>query len=208
MVRPGQRILIFGGTFDPPHRAHVELPALVAQRLECDRIIYIPAARSPLKSDPPLSADAHRLAMLELAIADVPGAEISTIELDRGGVSYFIDTLTELRSALGAGAEMRFLIGADQALEFRHWKDRQAILKLATPAIMLRPPWTKETLREALMREYDGDEAARWLDWLVETPRLEISASDIRRRLAAGERVDDVLDPFVLGYIRTHRLYT
>lgn len=208
MVKIARRILIFGGTFDPPHRAHVELPALVAQRLECDRIIYIPAARSPLKSDPPLSADAHRLAMLALAIANLEGAEISTIELERGGVSYFIDTLTELRRALGPGVEMRFLIGADQALEFRHWKDGQAILKLATPAIILRPPWTKQTLREALMREYEGEEAAQWLEWLVDVPLLEISATDIRRRLAAGERVDDLLDPFVLGYIRTHRLYT
>ena len=208
MVSGSPRILIFGGTFDPPHRAHVELPAVVAQRLECDRIIYLPAARSPLKSDPPLSADAHRLAMLALAIADLEGAEISTLELDRGGVSYFIDTLTELRSALGAGAEMRFLVGADQALEFHHWKDWQAILQLATPAVMLRPPWTKTTLHEALMREYDGDEAAQWLGWLVDAPHLEISATDIRRRLAAGERVDDALDPLVLGYIRTHRLYS
>jgi len=207
MVSGPRRILLFGGTFDPPHRAHTELPALVAQRLHCERIIYIPAAQSPLKDDAPRSNDAHRLAMLELAIADVPGAEISTIELERGGTSYFIDTLTELRRPLGAGSEMRFLIGVDQALEFHHWKDWRAILDLATPAVILRPPWTKETLREALKREYDEDEAARWLHWLVDAPHREISATDIRRRLAGNEPVDDLLDPLVLGYIRTHRLY-
>jgi nicotinate-nucleotide adenylyltransferase len=208
MAESAHRILIFGGTFDPPHRAHVELPALVARRLECERIIYIPAAQSPLKDDAPRSSDGHRIAMLELAIRDLPQAEISTIELDRGGTSYFIDTLDELRRELGENVELYFLIGADQTLEFHHWKAWRGILEQATPAVMLRPPWTKETFGEALKREYDADEAARWSSWLVDAPRLEISATDIRRRLSAGERVDDLLDPLVLGYIRTHRLYT
>jgi nicotinate-nucleotide adenylyltransferase len=203
-----QRILLFGGTFDPPHRAHVQLPALVARQLGCGRIIYIPAAQSPLKSQTPLTAAEHRLAMLELAIADMPDAEISTIELDRGGPSYFIDTLRALRREIGEEVNLRFLIGADQALEFHHWKDWPDILNLATPAIMLRPPWTRETLREALRCQYDDDEAARWLGWLVDAPRLEISATDIRHRLGQGESIEDLLDPLVIGYIRTHRLYS
>jgi nicotinate-nucleotide adenylyltransferase len=208
MANPAQRILIFGGTFDPPHRAHVELPALVARHLECGRIIYIPAVQSPLKDDPPRASDAHRLAMLELAVGDLPEAEISTIELDRGGTSYFVDTLTELRRGLDDDVEVYFLIGADQALEFHQWKDWRGILECATPAVMLRPPWTKETFGQALRREYGDDQAAQWMQWLVEAPYLDISAVDIRRRLTDGEPVDDLLDPRVLAYIRTHRLYT
>ncbi|MDY7110091.1 MAG: nicotinate (nicotinamide) nucleotide adenylyltransferase [Planctomycetota bacterium] len=208
MADSTRRILLFGGTFDPPHRAHVELPALVAQRLECDRIIYIPAAQSPLKDDAPRCGDAHRLVMLRLATRDLPQAEISTIELDRGGTSYFIDTVTAMRRRLGDEAGLCFLIGADQALEFHHWKDWRGILERAAPAVMLRPPWTRERFEEALRREYDEDEAARWMACLVDAPRLEISATDIRDRLAGGEPVDDLLDPLVLGYIRTHRLYT
>ena len=80
-------ILIFGGTFDPPHLAHTALPPLVARRLDCKRILYIPAAANPLKTDAPPTAVEHRLAMLRLALADVPDAEISTIELDRPGPS-------------------------------------------------------------------------------------------------------------------------
>jgi len=208
MAEKPQRILIFGGTFDPPHRAHVQLPALVARQLGCGRIIYIPAAQSPLKSRAPLTAAEHRLAMLVLAIRDVRGAEISTIELDRGGPSYFIDTLMDLRRKIGEEADLRFLIGADQALEFHHWKGWPGILRLAAPAIILRPPWTRQMLGEAMRKEYGEDEAARWLAWLVDAPLLDISATAIRRRLGEGERVDDVLDPLVIGYIRTHRLYT
>jgi len=208
MAEKPQRILIFGGTFDPPHRAHVQLPALVARQLGCGRIIYIPAAQSPLKSQAPLTAAEHRLAMLELAIGEVRDAEISTIELDRGGPSYFIDTVAALREQFGKEADLRFLIGADQALEFHHWKDWPDILRVAAPAIILRPPWTRQMLGEAMRKEYGADEAARWLAWLVDTPLLDISATAIRRRLVEGERVDDLLDPVVIGYIRTHRLYT
>ena len=177
MAEQAQGILVFGGTFDPPHRAHVQLPALVARQLGCGRIIYIPAARSPLKSQAPLTAAEHRLAMLVLAIRDVRGAEISTIELDRGGPSYFIDPVVALREQLGEEADLRFLIGADQALEFHHWKDWPGILRLAAPAIILRPPWTRRVLGEAMRKEYGADEAARWLNWLVDTPLMDISAS-------------------------------
>lgn len=208
MAEKPQRILIFGGTFDPPHRAHTELPALVARQLGCGRIIYIPAAQSPLKSQAPLTAAEHRLAMLALAIAEVRDAEISTIELDRGGPSYFIDTLMALRRQIGEEVDLRFLIGADQVLEFHHWKDWPDILRLAAPAIILRPPWTRHALGEAMRKEYGADEAARWLHWLVDAPLLDISATAIRRSLGQGESVEDLLDPLVIGYIRTHRLYT
>ena len=98
-----QRILIFGGTFDPPHLAHSKLPAKAAEQLACDQILYIPAAINPLKADTKPTAKEHRLAMLLLAIADVPHARISTIELEREGISFTIDTLRALRKQMDGG---------------------------------------------------------------------------------------------------------
>jgi nicotinate (nicotinamide) nucleotide adenylyltransferase len=161
-----RRVLVFGGTFDPPHLAHAQLPMLAAAQLGCDEILYVPAAINPLKSGTKLkpAPPEHRLAMLLLAVADVPGAKISTIELDRKGKSYTIDTLRALHkqqgNSVGSSPSPRLrarppapspapifhlLIGADQALDFHRWKNWQEIIELATPAVMLRPPWSRRT---------------------------------------------------------------
>jgi nicotinate-nucleotide adenylyltransferase len=225
-----QRTLIFGGTFDPPHRAHVELPQLAARELGCQRILYVPAAINPLKGAadaPPPTPAIHRLAMLKLALQDVPNAEISTIELERPGPSYTIDTLKALAGQApstatvaatassappGAGStplgKMFLLIGADQALDFHRWKDWTEILRLATPAVMLRPPWTRETFAAALRERYGED---GWPVWerctLNALPTLEISATEIRRRLQRGRPLTGLVHPRVEAYVRSNRLF-
>lgn len=204
--RSSTRILIFGGTFDPPHLAHATLPPRVASTLGCERILYIPAAINPLKDDRPTPAE-HRLAMLRLALAGLPQAEIRTIELDREGPSYTIDTVETLRDAFAPDVELHLLIGADQALDFRRWKDWQRILTLATPAVMLRPPLDRAAFRARLEDDFEPDEAARWLTWTAETPLMHISATEIRTRLAAGGDLTGLLDPSVINYIGEHALY-
>lgn len=206
MTAESTQLLLYGGTFDPPHRAHVELPRLVAQRLGCDQILYIPARSSPLKERDPTPA-AHRLVMLRLALSRVPEARISTIELDRPGPSYTVDTLERLRDAFGPSVPMRLLIGTDQAVQFHRWRQWERILEFATPAVMLRPPSDRESLREA-MREVHGDAGAdRWLDWTVDVPVMGISASRLRQQIAAGEDPGSDLAAPVLAYIRDHGLY-
>ena len=200
-------VLIVGGTFDPPHRAHRALPALVAQTLGATRTLYVPAARNPLKSAMPDADDEDRVAMLELVATLVPGAEVSTVEIDRGAPSYFVDTLVALRATLGDDVDLRFLIGADQALDFDRWKDWQRILELATPVVILRPPWTFVKLGVALSERWGEAEGDRWLNRVVETPLVDVSATDVRERLRAGAAVDDLLDPPVAAYIREHGLY-
>jgi len=207
MAEPPQRILLFGGTFDPPHRAHVDLPVRVAEQLKCQRILYIPTGTSPFKTDAPPTSRRHRLAMLRLAIRYIPNAEISTVELDRRGVSYFIDTLRSLRERFMDDAELYFLIGCDQALEFHKWKDWREILAGATPAVMLRPPWNRESFRAALDEIYDAEEIARWMGWIVATPKLDVSSTDIRSRLASGGGTVELLDDEVARYIAEHKLY-
>jgi nicotinate-nucleotide adenylyltransferase len=232
-----RRILIFGGTFDPPHRAHAALPVMAAELLDCDLILFVPAAISPLKTAQPCADPEHRLAMLLLAIADVSNAKISTIELDRAasagaGPSYTIDTLRALHDEYSHAQklqtaavhtdppqapspkpqdfpEFRLLIGCDQALDFHRWKDWQQILLLATPAVMLRPPWNEQSFHSALMEKHSNVEAESWMEWTLRLPIMDISATEVRRRLTAGEyeALTDALDPAVLNYIRANNLY-
>lgn len=202
------RILVYGGTFDPPHTAHVRLPPLVVDRLECTRLLYIPAKVNPLKSDEKLTPDAHRVAMLALALAEIPDAELCTIAMEREGPSYTIDTLRELHARHGPGAELILLIGADQALGFHRWKDWQSILELAEPAVMLRPPWDRQRFEDELQQRYDSDEAQWWLDRIVDVPMIDVNATELRQRLRAGRSVDGQLDPAVARYISQHKLYS
>jgi nicotinate-nucleotide adenylyltransferase len=201
--------MIFGGTFDPPHLAHARLPAMAAAQLNCDEILYIPAAINPLKSDAKPTSKNHRLAMLLLAIADVPIAKVSTIELERKGRSYTIDTLRALKRKYAQGRQQgieasgrhrktrrtesstqpdfRLLIGCDQALDFHRWKDWEEILTLAVPAVMLRPPWNLRKFRKELQSKYSPVEAEKWLEWTLRLPRMDISATEIRNRLHQGK---------------------
>jgi nicotinate-nucleotide adenylyltransferase len=199
-------ILIFGGTFDPPHLAHTMLPPLAAAQLGCSRIIYVPAAINPLKLDTPPTAAHHRLAMLRLAVRPIPGSEISTTELDRAGPSYMIDTLETLANK-AENAKLFLLIGADQALDFHRWREWPRVIDLARPAVMIRPPWTRESLEHALRERFDPREATQWLMWTLDLPRVEANATEIRRRLATGGDTSDMLDPSVRDYIEQHGLY-
>lgn len=200
---------MYGGTFDPPHLAHVKLPPLVADRLSCDRLLYVPARMNPLKNGEPTTDAAHRVAMLAIALAEDPDSEISTIELDRAGTgpSYTIDTLRQLRDADGPQAELVLLIGADQALDFHRWKDWQQILEMAEPAVLLRPPWDGDRFARELHQRFDDDEAAQWMARVVHVPMIDVNATDIRRRLAEGASVEGMIDPAVLQYIEAHKLY-
>lgn len=191
----GDRVLIVGGTFDPPHLAHTRLAAEVARRKRCGRILFIPAAVSPFKTgEPPTASAGHRVAMLRLAVKDIPGAEVNEIEVARAGksrgtASFTIDTLRELSGATGGqkvggaqptqasrlkskirrGGPQAFylLLGCDQALAFYRWKEWQEILKLAEPVVVLRPPWDPRKYREALIKEFGEAEAEQWMKWTL-----------------------------------------
>ena len=202
-----RRILLFGGTFDPPHLAHTRLPPIVADQVGCFCTLYIPAAVSPFKlHDPPTEVE-HRLAMLTLALSDVPEAQISTVELDRVGPSYTCDTLEALHQEYGNGVSFHLLMGTDHALQFHQWRNWPRILNLATPAIMLRPPVDEAVFSWQLRQKFGAEDARKWLSWLVRVPAMEVSSSEVRRRLLAGEDTTGLLDPAVAQYIAAHKLY-
>ena len=204
MVKKNKTLLIFGGTFDPPHRAHVELPRLAMQALNADGVIYLPAGRSPHKREHAQSAPHHRLAMLERALADQPWATIDARETERGDTPTFtVDTLEAL-AAEHPDAQLHLLIGTDQLLAFHQWHRFRDIERLAEPRVMLRPPDTTESVLAKLPSALSAE---TWKARLLSLPPIHLAATHLRQQIAHGKQPDD-LHSEVLAYIQQHRLYT
>jgi len=202
-----QHLILFGGSFDPPHVAHVTLPMAAREAVGADAVAYIPAAKAPHKLDKVQTDPAHRLAMLTLAIEDEPRAQLLTDELDRassGEPSYTVDTLTALVDRLGTGVKLRLLVGADQVRIFDQWREPDRIIALAEPLVMVRPPDTKASLLASLP---DDQARAQWEPRLVDVPAMDISSTDIRDRVSRGESIEGLVCPHVEQYIREHGLY-
>src|SRR4051812_409359 len=208
-------VLMVGGVFDPPHRAHVALPAAARDAAMPDAwLVYTPAARSPFKPAGAAAGDADRIEMLRRALAGTPRAAIWTDELDRDGArpSYWIETLQRARGVLAPGVALRFFIGADQAVEFHRWRDPRGILALAEPIVLPRAPLgTPASVVEGLKAAgyWSDAELGRWRGWVLDGPVLDESASAVRAALAGSDRrtLDRMLEPSVLAYIRQRGLY-
>ncbi|MEM6333590.1 MAG: nicotinate (nicotinamide) nucleotide adenylyltransferase [Planctomycetota bacterium] len=199
-------VLLYGGTFDPPHLAHVAQPNRVRQAVHADAVIYMPAAISPLKRDRPPTPAHHRLAMLRLALADHPWAILRTDELDRaadGRPSYTIDTVTALRAELPESTRLRLLIGADQLRLFDQWHESEKIIALAEPLVMVRPPDTAESILNAL----PSDQRPAWQPRLVNIEPMDISSTAVRSAIIEGAPATDLLEPNVHNYILLNSLY-
>lgn len=205
-------LLIFGGAFDPPHRGHIELPARVMEETSSDWLLYVPAAHSPLKEKAPQASGEDRLAMLRLALADQPSTSVTDVEIVRGGASYTLDTLRQLRHRLPDDLILRVLIGADQAASFHRWKAPHEILKLADLVVMLRPPDESSVeLLDRLSAHWSADELEQWETRIIEMPIKKASSTHVREILrAAGPGSPDLaplVPPGVLRYIADHNLY-
>lgn len=205
--QPGQDLILFGGSFDPPHVGHVALPVAARASVGSKWLAYIPAARAPHKLDKVQTDPTHRLAMLRLAVDGVPDAVVLTDELDRandGVPSYTVDTLERLCEKLPNDVAMRLLIGADQVRIFDQWREPDRIIELAEPLVMVRPPDTRASLLASLP---DDKTRETWEGRLVDVPAMDISSTDIRERVARGESITGMVHPEVEKYIAEHGLY-
>lgn len=200
------RVLLFGGTFDPPTRAHLELPEHARRALGFDVVLYVPAKVSPFKTEqaPPAPPE-HRVGMLRAGLQQRETALILLDEVEAASdrPSYTIDTVREVRRHMRDAAELRLLLGADQPAKFHQWKASDELIALAEPVVMLRPPETAESVLAGV----PASEREAWAARFVETPQRPISATEARSRLASGEPLDDLVPDPVRAYIDEHGLY-
>lgn len=225
-------VLLAGGTFDPPHVAHLAMAVQARDWTERSVraagsawLLLVPAARSPFKATGPIASDADRTAMLLLASADVDRVAVWTDEIDRAAAapqaaSYTIDTATRLRAALdsagGTGVGLRLLVGADQAVQFHKWREYQRLLALAEPIVLPRDPVSDGDALERAMAAggaWTHAERAAWRARLLPVGLMPVSATQVRAGLAASATAEQkevarrALSPAVRAYIEEHGLY-
>ncbi len=199
------RLGLFGGSFDPVHNGHLRLAELCRARARLDEVWLIPAAVQPHKPCGPLASADDRLRMLELAVAVTPGLQVARLEIDRGDVSYTVDTLRAIHEQ-HPRAELFLLMGADTLRDLPAWREPAEIFRLATPLVVHRagePPPDFNALAPLV----SADRLAQIRALEVEMPAVEISSSEIRQRVARGELTEGTTTPAVVEYIAKRKLY-
>lgn len=215
---------IFGGTFNPIHHGHLIVAEQIREWFGLHRIYFIPSANPPHK-EAPIVDGYDRLAMVESAIDSNPSFYSSSLEVDRGGNSYTIDTLLEMRRDLGEVHTFAFILGSDAFQDITTWKDCRRLLKLCRFIVISRPGADIERVRETLtpfltgpelnlcIQRVSGDEIAKSIEILhadiffVSLPHIDISSSTIRSLLRHGKSIRYQVPDTVLAYIISHRLY-
>jgi nicotinate-nucleotide adenylyltransferase len=191
---------IFGGTFDPPHLGHLIVAQDACAMLGLERVRFVPAAEPPHKAAMPLTPAPVRLRLLRAALGSDARFEVDDVELRRGGRSYTVDTLRAVRAA-DPGAELYLLIGSDQYVEFGGWREPEAILELARLAVLSRGAAVADEAIPA-----GGPEMAGRIVQVAVT-RVDISSTQIRARVAAGEPIRYLVPDAVAALIEASGLY-
>ena len=205
------KIGVFGGSFDPIHYGHLILAEQCREQARLDQVLFVPASISPLKQRNPMAADKHRLEMLLLAIAGHSNFQVCTLELERQGVSYTVDTLIALTS-LYPPAELFLLIGQDSLQTFRQWKQPETICRLAIPLVCRRPGIVDSTESpmanlETLKAVMEPDAWQRATELAIRSRCIEISSTEIRNRTSNRQTIRYLVPRAVEKYIETNRLY-
>jgi nicotinate-nucleotide adenylyltransferase len=185
-------IALFGGSFDPVHHGHLIVAQVAREALGLDGIRFVPAREQPFKQGQHRSSADHRAAMLDLAITGSPGFELERLELDRPGPSYTVNTLRELRLR-EPQEEFVLLLGADAATDLPDWREADLIPELARVVVFARPG-SAVPVSPAIAD-------------VIEVPRIDISATEVRRRVSRGQPIRYWVPDSVGEYISRHRLY-
>jgi len=200
---PPRRIGVLGGTFDPPHVGHLWLATLAADAIGLDRVLFMPAAQPPHKGGQLVTRATDRLLMTRLAIAGNPAFELCTIEMERPGPSYTIDSIVELERLYGIDARLVLLMAADSLAQIDTWREPDRLLERVEWAVGPRPG-SPLPERSALESRF-GELASRI--HLLTGPSLDLSSSEIRRRVAGGHAIRYLVPRGVEELITERGLY-
>jgi nicotinate-nucleotide adenylyltransferase len=190
---------ILGGTFNPPHRGHLELARHARAELGLERVVLMPANSAPHKGDDEDPGPRRRLAMCRLAVEDDAGLEACGLEIERGGASYTVDTLRAINES-HPDSELTFIVGADMALTLPTWRESEALVRLAKLAVAEREDGRREDVLRALAPL--GAKAT-----FLGMPPVDISSSTVRGRVHDGESIEGLVEPAVARYIVERGLY-
>lgn len=201
-----QRIGLYGGSFNPIHLGHLIVARAVAEIARLDRIIFLPSHSPPHKAQHQLLDAAHRSAMVRLAIAEEPLFGFSDFDLTRSGPTYTVDTVLHFREALPADSNLFWLIGGDSLRELTTWKRLPELIKACTLLTAVRAGYSQ--LDWSAFRSLIGDEGIKRLqDGMLMTPVIEISSTDIRRRIKEGKSIRYLVPEPVRNYIERESIY-
>jgi nicotinate-nucleotide adenylyltransferase len=201
-----RKIILFGGSFDPIHRGHTIVGRYAIKHIGADGLVFVPALRSPQKQLFPMAASSDRLKMIELAIAEEKDMCVSDCELKRQPPSFTIDTVRYFHGAYGPQTELYWLVGADVLNDLPRWHRILELLDECNLCLMLRAGFDKLELNG--LTGVLGAQRVRKLEQnIIDNPLIDVSSTEVRRRIAAGEDVSQMVHPPVLAYIKEHGLY-
>ncbi len=198
-----KKLAVIGGTFDPVHYGHLIAAEHARVELGIDKVIFIPTGRPPHKANETVTDWEHRCKMLQLALEDNPAFKLSALEGPQRGISYTIDTIRRLRS-INPDSTIYFMMGNDALLTIDTWKDYRQLIELCYFVVVTRPNYTIERSHPVLAALPDD-----WWQQMkqVEIPGMDISSTDIRRRVAGGKTIKYLLPNAVEKYILQNNLY-
>ena len=217
-----QRIVLFGGTFNPIHNGHLIVARAVAEYYHFERVTFVPAYVPPHKGEPrtegregqstaryQASAE-DRLEMIRLAIADEDLFEVSDVELKRRPPSYTFDTLMQLRQEHGLDVQLHWIIGTDMLEDLPTWHRAREVVEMATIITAARPPYSERlsATMEKLRVRFTAEQISRLAAAAAPTPLIDITSTEIRHRVRAGRSVRYLTPDSVIDYIRKRGLYT
>ena len=190
------RLALYGGAFDPVHRAHLRVARYALEQAQLDRVVFIPTAQSPLKAHAPLSGDAARLQMLRLALAGEASFVLDDYEIQKGGLSYTIDTVRHFREC-HAQAALFWIIGADQFEQLARWHRIDELVGIVVFLVLARPGATMGCVASIPNLRYQ----------VIDAPLMGESSSEIRLRCREGRSLEGLVPGAIQAFISEQELY-
>ena len=194
---------VLGGTFDPIHSGHMVVAEEARLKLKLNRVIFVPAGQPWLKTNRQITAAVHRVEMVKLTITGKANFQLSTVEVDRPGPSYSVDTVAVLRKRLGPEDVIFFLVGWDSLADLPEWHEPARLVKLCKVVAVTRPGLTRPDLKSLELSVPGITDSVVWLD----IPPIDISSSDIRDKVARGLSIHRLVPIEVESYIKENKLY-